>query len=70
MLRNRLREIRHRAGLTQHNLAQQVGVTRQTIIAIERGGYTPSVLLALRLCQVLDVALEEMFLLENNTEGG
>ncbi len=69
MLRNRLRELRRRAGLTQQSLAERVGVTRQTIIAIERGGYTPSVLLALRLSRVLGATVDELFRLGRDTEG-
>jgi len=70
MLHNVLRDLRRRAGLTQQRLAEQVGVTRQTVIAIERGGYTPSVLLALKLAGVLGVKVEELFQLENDLEGG
>jgi putative transcriptional regulator len=53
----------HRKGarLTQAELAEAVGVTRQTIIAIEKGNYTPSVLLALKLSHALKVRVEELF---------
>ncbi len=63
-LHDRLRELRLAGGLTQSDLADGVGVTRQTIIAIERGGYTPSVLLALRLAAALAVPVGELFWLE------
>lgn len=63
-LRNRLRELRARHDLTQEQLAQAVGVTRQTILAIEKGNYSPSVVLALRIAQVLRVPVEEVFWLE------
>lgn len=63
-LRNRLRELRARHDLTQEQLAQAVGVTRQTILAIEKGNYSPSVVLALRIAQVLQVPVEEVFWLE------
>lgn len=47
--------------LTQAELADAVGVTRQTIIAIEKGNYTPSVLLALKLAGALGKSVEELF---------
>ncbi len=49
------------AHLTQAELAELAGVTRQTIIAIEKGNYTPSVLLALRLAKALKKPIEELF---------
>ena len=67
-LRNNLRRLRLRAdGMTQEDLADRVGATRQTILAIEKGNYNPSVGLALRLAAVFGVAVEEIFQLE---EGG
>ena len=47
--------------LTQADLAQTVDVTRQTIIAIEKGNYTPSIMLALKLAQALKKGVEELF---------
>ena len=47
--------------LTQETLAEKVGVSRQTIISIEKGNYTPSVALALKLARVLKVSVEELF---------
>lgn len=49
--------------MTQEELAKRVGVTRQTIIALEAGRYVPSLLLAVRLARVFDVAVEELFIL-------
>jgi len=60
-LANRLRELRQRNDLTQEALGRSVHVTRQTVIAIEKGGYVPSVKLALELAMVLGVPLEELF---------
>ncbi len=54
---------RLRVGLTQVELAEKVGVTRQTIIAIEKGDYTPSVALALRLAKVFKISVEDLFTL-------
>ena len=69
MLRNRVRELRLQQGLTQVTLAKRVGVTRQTIIAVEKGKFVPSVKLALRLANTLGTPLEDVFWLDNN-EGG
>ncbi len=69
MLHNRVRELRLQQGLTQVTLAKRVGVTRQTIIAVEKGKFVPSVKLALRLADTLGTPLEDVFWLDNN-EGG
>jgi putative transcriptional regulator len=62
---NRLRHHRQLAdGMTQQDLADRVGVTRQTILSIEKGKYNPSVGLALRLAQVFGVTVEALFSLE------
>ena len=61
---NRLRRIRRQADLTQEDVAERVGVTRQTIISIERGRYNPSIGLALSLARAFGVPVEEMFELQ------
>ncbi len=61
MLKNSVHTKRKAAGLTQEDLAVAIGVTRQTIIAIEKGNYVPSVLLALKIAQCFKVELEEVF---------
>ena len=58
---NSLNEVRTDHGMTQEVLAEKVGVSRQTIIAIEKGKYTPSVSLALRLARVFDLSVEDLF---------
>jgi len=64
-VRNHVRRYRRRhEDMTQQELADRVGVTRQTIVAIERGRYNPSVGLALRLAEVFDVPVEALFELE------
>ena len=68
-LYNRLKEIRLQNALTQETLAQKVGVTRQTIIAIEKSKFVPSVKLALEIASTLDVALESLFWLETHQGG-
>ena len=63
-LQNRLRDHRQRRSLTQKMLAESVGVTRQTIIAVEQGRFAPSVRLALQLAKALETPLEELFWIE------
>ncbi|MBI3981964.1 MAG: helix-turn-helix transcriptional regulator [Gemmatimonadetes bacterium] len=63
-LRNRLKDFRVARGLTQEGLARAVGVTRQTIIAIEKEKFVPSTRLALQLARALNVAFGELFSLE------
>ncbi len=56
-----LKEIRTTAGETQEQVAKEVGVSRQTIISIEKGSYTPSVSLALRLAKHFGLSVEKIF---------
>jgi putative transcriptional regulator len=56
-----MREYRQRAGLSQEALARQLGVSRQTIVNIERGVSEPKVLLAIALGAALGVAIQELF---------
>lgn len=64
-LSNCIRELRNaRSGMTQQELADQVGVTRQTIIAMEGGAYTPSLALALRIAKVFGKTVEGVFQLD------
>lgn len=58
---NQVSQLRQNCGATQQQLADAVGVTRQTIIAIERGNYTPSVLLALKLASFFNQPVEKIF---------
>ena len=60
-IRTLVRRYRLIADLTQHELADRVGVTRQTILSIEKGKYTPSVALALCLAGVFEVSVETLF---------
>lgn len=62
-----LKQVRKTAGFTQAQLAQLTGVSRQTIIATERGDYAPSVYLALRIARALGTAVEEIFSLQEET---
>ena len=58
---NQVYELRTKAEVTQEELAEAVGVTRQTIIAVEKGNYTPSVLLALKIAKFFSKSIEEIF---------
>jgi putative transcriptional regulator len=61
-IRNQIRKLRFERGeLTQQQLADLVGATRQTIIAIEAGHYAPSLELAFRIARAFDKGLEEVF---------
>ncbi|MGO2643989.1 helix-turn-helix transcriptional regulator [Brevibacterium aurantiacum] len=62
-----LKQVRKSAGLTQAQLAQLTGVSRQTIIATERGDYAPSVYLALRIAHALETTVEEIFSLQEES---
>lgn len=64
-LRSNVRQYREAKGLRQEELAREVAVSRQTIIAVEKNGYTPSTELALRLARVLGASVEELFSLED-----
>jgi putative transcriptional regulator len=61
-----LREYREREGLSQGGLAEAVGVTRQTINAIERGRYDPSLELALKLAEHFGCRVEDLFWLDRD----
>ncbi len=61
MVVNSVRAVRTSLKMTQNELAEKVQATRQTIIAIEKGNYAPSVLLALRIAHVLGSKVEDLF---------
>jgi putative transcriptional regulator len=65
-LGNRLRVARAERSLSQTQLADAVGVTRQTISSIETGQYGPSTLLALRIARVLDMPISDLFWIEGD----
>lgn len=67
---NSLRRARRAADLTQEELADRLGVTRQTIIAIENGRYLPSIGLALKLARFFGRPVEELFWLDEADSGG
>lgn len=68
---NRIRELRFAADeMTQNHLAKAVGVTRQTIIAIEKDKYSPSLLVALRIAAVLGKPFDEVFQYDPSKDDG
>ena len=58
---NKLRAVRDRKNLTQEELASAVGVSRQTIISIEKGKYVPSVVLAMNISRHFSMSVEDIF---------
>ena len=60
-IKNEVEALRARSGVTQEDLACSVNVSRQTIIALEKGHYTPSVLLALKIASFFKVPVEKIF---------
>lgn len=70
-LLNRLKEYRSRLGVKQTEMGKLAGVSRQTISQIERGDYSPSVTLALKLAKICEVNVEDIFIYEEeiNDEG-
>jgi putative transcriptional regulator len=63
-IRSQVRQHRLLRDMTQEELAERIGVTRQTIVSIEKGNYTPSVALALGLAAVLGTTVEALFALD------
>ena len=58
---NNVAKLRKERGMTQEEFADSINVSRQTVIAIEKGNYTPSVLLAIKLAQFFNVSVEKLF---------
>ncbi|QJA07681.1 helix-turn-helix transcriptional regulator [Romboutsia sp. CE17] len=65
-LKNRLKEYRAKINVNQTEMGKLVGVSRQTISQIERGDYSPSVTLALKIAKVLNVSVEDIFSYEGD----
>lgn len=63
-MKNNIRSLRKELKLRQEDLAKAVGVTRQTINAIENNKYDPSLELAMKLAKLLNIPLEKLFILE------
>lgn len=61
---NEVQKFRKKKNLTQESLAQKVGVTRRTIVSLEKGNYIPSLLLALQIAETLEQDINEIFYLK------
>ncbi|MCQ5366165.1 helix-turn-helix transcriptional regulator [Anoxybacillus salavatliensis] len=67
-LSNRINVLRAERKMTQKDLAEKVGVSRQTIISIEKGNYTPSLILAFEIANAFGVDINDVFQFEKNEE--
>ena len=65
-MKNRIRVARAEVRMTQQQLAEAIGVSRQTINAIESGKFVPSTVLALKIAQIFDKRVEDIFILEDS----
>lgn len=65
-LYNRLKEYRSKLGINQTDMGKRCGVSRQTISLIERGDYSPSVALALKIARICEVRVEDIFSYEED----
>ncbi len=65
---NRVKEIRKKLGLTQAQLAEIVGVSRVSIVAIETGRYIPTIETALRISQALNTPIDQLFWLKEDAQ--
>lgn len=63
-MKNRCKEFREKFSLTQQDLAEKVGVSRQTIISLENGKYKPSIFLAYKISKVFNSMIEDIFIFE------
>lgn len=67
-MKNKLRDYRTQAKITQEELAKKVRVSSRTIISLEKGQYNPSIILSYRLALIFNTTIEELFCLEENKE--
>jgi putative transcriptional regulator len=64
IINTRIKELRARYNLTQDELADKVGVTRQTMLYLEKGKYNPSLVLAYKVAKALNSTIEEVFIIQ------
>ena len=67
-MKNRLEELRKARGIHQEELADALGVSRQTIGSLENGRYNPSILLAFRLARYFEMSIEDIFIYEEEIQ--
>ncbi len=67
-LKNRLEELRKSRRLRQDELGEALGVSRQTVISIEKGKYNPSILLAFKIANYFGIPIEEIFIYEGDAD--
>lgn len=67
-MKNRLEELRKQRNIRQEQLAEELGVSRQTIGSLENGRYNPSIMLAIKIARYFGMAVEEIFIYEENIE--
>jgi putative transcriptional regulator len=67
-MKNRVKELRAKYNFTQEELAENVNVTRQTIVALEKGSYIPSLLLAMNIARTFKLPIEEIFFMEGDEQ--
>ncbi|MCF6097269.1 helix-turn-helix transcriptional regulator [Thermovorax subterraneus] len=66
MIKNKIKVFRAMHDMTQEDLAKKLGITRQTVIALEKGKYYPSLELAFKIARVFGVGIEDVFIYEEN----
>ena len=64
MLKTKMKELREKHHMTQEQLAQKVGVRRETILFLEKGKYNPSLKLAYDVAKILDSKIEDVFIFD------
>ena len=69
-MKNKVKELRKKNGMTQEQLAKLVGVSSRTIISIEKGQYKPSIMLAYKIALVFNISVETLFCLNENLKEG
>ncbi len=67
-MRNRVKQLRKEAGLRQEDMAKQLGVSRQTIIAIENDKYDPTLELAMKIAELCGLHVDEIFFLDHTKQ--
>ncbi|MGE7947206.1 helix-turn-helix transcriptional regulator [Lysinibacillus sp. NPDC093688] len=65
-MKNNIKQLREQFDLTQEDLAKKIGVSRQTIISLEKERYSPSIILAFKLAKLFNCQIENVFIYEEN----